>query len=72
MDRGAPMTPAHISNHAVLRFLERGYGLGEFIAGVREEMRVGVAVAIDGRRVVTAIRKKRVKKYEHRAPREAG
>lgn len=83
--RGKP-PPAVVTDHAVLRFLERAYGLGDFIAAVRREIAAGAEPAIDfgasvvilhgcrlvivdGQRVVTALRKKRVKKGEHREDR---
>jgi hypothetical protein len=41
-----PTTPT-ISDHAVLRYLERAYGLGDIIAAARDEMIHGVQPAID-------------------------
>lgn len=41
-----PQPKVDISDHALIRFLERGYGLGEFLDGVRAEMRKGVIPAI--------------------------
>lgn len=41
------MMVAEISDHAVLRFLERAYGLGDLIAGARAEMARGAEPAID-------------------------
>lgn len=38
---------AQICDHAVIRFLERAYGLENFIAAVRDEMRRGVTPGID-------------------------
>lgn len=35
-----------VSDHALIRFLERAYGLGEFLDEVREEIRKGVTPAI--------------------------
>lgn len=66
--------PTQITDHAVLRFLERAYGLDT--DSVREEMSHGLAAAVDfgaptiichgvrlvivdGRRVVTALPKRR-------------
>jgi hypothetical protein len=70
---GCVPTPS-VSDHAVLRYLERAYGLD--VAAVRSEMMVGIPAAIDfgasvvichgvrliirdGRRVVTALPKGR-------------
>lgn len=36
-----------ISDHALVRFLERAYGLGEFLDSVRDEMRRGAIPAIE-------------------------
>lgn len=36
-----------ISDHAVIRFLERHYGLGPFLAAVREELAHAAEPAID-------------------------
>lgn len=41
------MIEPQISDHAVLRFLERAYGLGDIIAAAREEMAAGAEPAID-------------------------
>lgn len=38
---------AHVSDHAVIRFLERAYGLAGFIAAVRQEIAHGAEPAID-------------------------
>ncbi len=39
--------PPSISDHAVLRFLERAYGMGELIRAAREEMLAGAMPALD-------------------------
>lgn len=36
-----------ISDHALIRFLERAYGLGPLIAAARSEMAAGASPAID-------------------------
>lgn len=38
---------AKVTDHAVLRFMERAYGLGEIIAAARQEMAAGAEPAID-------------------------
>ena len=38
-----PMSTNPISDHAVLRFLERAYGLGPLIASARSEMAAGAS-----------------------------
>lgn len=39
--------PIHVSDHAVVRFMERSLGLGELIEGIREDIRTACVPAID-------------------------
>lgn len=48
-------TVAIITDHAVLRFLERAYGLGGLIAAARDEMTRGVVPAIDFRAPIVIV-----------------
>jgi hypothetical protein len=42
-----PSMSALITDHAVIRFLERAYGMGELIAAARDEMTKGATPAVD-------------------------